>query len=188
MLKLPLTVFAVLTFCVISHSQQKSPEVRTPSSTYPQMVPAARSQWAPHVGIVAGIANPEGSFDSAGEIGLDIGYQPYIPLGIGAEITHYNSSGVNRNLVRTQLLAKATYNFGGSSPLIKHSYVGVGLGPNFRSGGTDLVTAPLIGFDIPLQAEMDRNYFTLGARVKYAFVEGGEPDIFSVDGVLKYWY
>lgn len=151
---------------------------------------ANHSELAPHVGVMAGLAAPEGRYSSTGEYGLDIGYQPYIPIGAGVEISHseITNSTDNNKLIRTNVLLKATYNFGGTTPVIRDSYIGFGLGPVFKQDGTDLASAPLLGFDIPLASAAEQTNFTLGASAKYVIVSGSDPDAFSVNGVLKYWY
>src|SRR5688500_163294 len=45
----------------------------------------------PHFGITAGVANPEGSYDSRGEYGIDVGYQPYIPVAIGLMASYHET-------------------------------------------------------------------------------------------------
>lgn len=151
---------------------------------------ANRSELAPHVGLMAGITAPEGRFGKTGEYGLDFGYQPYAPISAGLEISHneINNSSDGARLERTNVLLKAAYNFGGTIPVIRDSYVGVAAGAVFKQDGTDFATAPIAGFDIPLAASADRTNFTLGANAKYLVVSGSDPDAFSVNGVLKYWY
>lgn len=156
--------------------------------SFPAARPAGLNERAPHVGVLAGIASPEGSYSSTGELGVDIGYQPYMPFGLGAELTHFKSVGDNSaSIERTQLLAKGTYNFGGSIPVIQYSYVGMGAGVAFTSGDANLVAAPLLGFDIPIQ-EMASGVLTLGALAKYALIGGADTDTLSVNGIVKYWY
>ncbi len=163
----------------------------TISSAFPG--PAAvesRDGLRPHIGVTAGIANPEGSYDTAPEFGLDIGFQPYIPFGVGAMITTSRNSARNgaHDLERTSVLARGSYNFGGSTPIIKHSWVGVAVGPVFRHDGTDLGVAPMLGFDIPLREGFGR-YLSLGADAKYLTIANdNEADAFSLNGVVKYWF
>ena len=149
-----------------------------------------RSESAAHVGILAGITAPEGRFGKTGEYGLDFGYQPFAPIGAGIEISHneINNSSDNARLERTNVLLKASYNFGGTVPVIRDSYVGVAAGAVFKQDGTDLASAPFAGFDIPLARSNEQTSFTLGANAKYLVVSGSDPDAFSVNGVLKYWY
>lgn len=165
---------------------------RDSTSTLPVQRPLDTwSEARPHVGLVAGVADPEGSFKSTAEYGVDVGYQPYIPYGLGAEITHSSTrSDSDELLERTNVLIKATYNFGGTTPVIKDSYIGLATGPVFKNDGTDIAIAPLIGFDIPLKDESnhERNFFSLGAHAKYLVVSSSDPDGLSVSGVLKYWY
>lgn len=165
---------------------------RDSTSTFPKERPL--SEWSesrPHVGLIAGLAAPEGSFRSTTEYGIEAGYQPYIPFGLGAELTHLRTrSDVDELLDRTTLLLKGTYNFGGTTPIIKDSYVGLGFGAIAKNDGTDLAMAPLVGFDIPLKdaTQKGREFFSLGAHAKYVVVSSNDPDALSVNAVLKYWY
>lgn len=175
-------LFALTTTAMCAKAQQDQ------TSTFPKPTETTRDEWVPHIGLLAGVATPEGDYDSTGEVGIDIGFQPYIPFGLGAEISYYNSAGDNRDLERTQALAKGTYHFGGTTALIKHSYVGLGAGAVFKSNGTALVSAPILGFDIPLRTVENMNKLSIGANAKYAVIEGSEPDSLSVVGAVKYWY
>ncbi len=157
-------------------------------SVLPQPRPVAESsEWKPHFGVLLGAALPERSGVGASEVGIDIGYQPYIPYGLGAEFIHSRIDDTEKVADRNTLWLKGTYNFGGTQPLIKNSYVGLGLGGVFKSDGTSAAVAPLIGFDIPLKQE-DGKTFTLGMNSRYAIVADDEVDTFSLTGVLKYWY
>jgi hypothetical protein len=88
-------------------------------------------------------------------------------------------------------LAKGTYNFGGTTPLIRYSYLGVGLGPVWDNIENTLHTsfgvAPLLGFDIPLTSE-DNSRFSLGAAGSYLFVNNTMPDAVTVNATAKYWF
>ena len=148
----------------------------------------------PHVGVTAGIANPEGSYDSAPEFGVDIGFSPYVPFGIGTSYTvsrNVSKAANTRDLERQSILARGTYNFGGSTPVIKNSWVGVAAGPVFRYNGTELGVAPIIGFDIPIrdQAATTGSYLSLGADAKYlALINSDDSDALTINGVVKYWF
>ena len=150
------------------------------------------SEFKPHIGAQLGMANPEGGFDTGSEIGLDIGFQPYIPYGLGVEFTQVRaeSKGEGTSIDRSIVMAKATYNFGGDIAFIKHSYVGAGLGGVFYSGDSSLVLAPLLGFDIPLNQSADRRtgIVSAGALAKYSILEGSNANTLSVNGMLKYWF
>jgi hypothetical protein len=155
----------------------------------------SEGDWKPHVGVILGMSNPEGNFNSAVNYGIDIGFQPYIPFGAGLEIssgeTHRQANGRHENMRRTLALARGTYNFGGDLALIRHSYVGALLGPTIDDGssydGVHLGLGPIIGFDIPLYEETQQG-LTLGANAKYLFVNDAAPDLFALNGVLKYWF
>ncbi len=188
--KLGNTVLFVFTFCTLN-STAWAQDDRTPSSVMPEPRQLTSfEEWRPHMGLTVGVATPEGRYDSAAELGVDVGAQPYIPFGVGAEfLTTATQESENDNLRRTTILLRGTYNFGGTLPMIRYGYVGVGVGPAFHLGGnTELAAAPMVGFDIPLQHAANHEYLSLGARAKYMFVAGGEADAFAVNGALKYWY
>lgn len=175
-------------FAVNANGQTRTGET---TSTFPKVTPVDDAAGlTPHIGVRAGLASPEGSYDSAPELGIDFGLQAYIPFGVGGEITQSKSSAQRggRDLERTTVLAKGTYNFGGSTPVIKHSWVGVAAGPVFRHNGTDLGVAPILGFDIPL-SEQRRRYLSLGADAKYlALINSSDSDAVSINGTVKYWF
>lgn len=154
-----------------------------------------KTELKPHVGLKGGVANPEGDFDATSEYGLEIGYQPYIPFSVGLELTTMSSNRANAsNLNRTKALAKANYNFGGTTPIIRSSFVGMGLGPVVDSEGGETVFRPalglLTGFDIPLShtGQIVPQSFTLGANLSYLFVGNNGADTFGLNAVAKYWF
>jgi hypothetical protein len=153
------------------------------------------SDWKPHVGVILGMSNPEGNYDSAVNYGIDIGFQPYIPFGAGLEISSGQSdrdaNGRHEKMRRTLALARGTYNFGGDLPVIRHGYVGALLGPTIDNGssydGVHLGLGPVLGFDIPLREETQQA-LSLGLNAKYLFVNDAAPDMFALNGVVKYWF
>lgn len=168
------------------------------SKTVPQTrKPMSDAETKPHIGVLAGMADTtQGSRDTAVEYGLDVGFQPLIPWGAGLELTRY-SSGTNDaggdDLNRTKLLAKGSFNFGGTTPLIRHSYVALGAGPVFDEvdgrWDIELGVAPGLGFDIPIaQDQVEQTRYTLGANANYLFVSGSNPETFAVNGIMKYWF
>lgn len=166
----------------------------TGKSVTPQPRPVTESsEWKPHVGIIMGAAYPEGNGGASGEFGLDIGYQPYIPYGLGAQYTHSRVDVGDGTQDRDTLWVKGTYNFGGDIAILKESYVGLGLGAVFSSDETAAAVAPLIGFDLPVgnkaaAHELGKDFFTLGASARYAVISNGDVDTFSLNAIVKYWY
>ncbi len=184
------TAMSSVGFSVSAFADQDSHK-KSISSTFPEAHPLAdSSQSHPHFGIKGGFSNPEGSYHSAPELGAEIGFQPYVPFGLGAVYTssRNGSIGSGRDLERSSVLARATYNFGGDIPVIKESWVGLAGGPVFRADGTDFGYAPVIGFDIPLREESKLTFFSLGADAKYLTVRGDQASNLSVDANLKYWF
>ncbi len=165
-------------------------------STYPPVAKTmTKSEMAPHVGIITGLTNPE-NFKSTTEYGVDVGFQPWTPLSLGLEWTGANTNrrlaGTKESLDRTNVLLKAAYNLGGETPVVRHSYLGVALGPvidNRAYRGTHSGIGPVAGFDIPVTKEQrESQALTLGLAAKYIFVSGPSPDGFSMNGALKYWF
>ncbi|MES3038714.1 MAG: hypothetical protein V4736_12475 [Bdellovibrionota bacterium] len=187
-----LLLIGAMIVTVVAQAQDDAGETtRTGSvnSTYPQPTRATPDDWKPHFGLLAGISNPEGSYNTVGDVGLDFGFQPYIPFGLGAEVSTNNldAKGDGEDVQQTTLLARGTYNFGGSNNLIKYSYIGLGIGSVFTSRDTKLAGAPMIGFDIPIQ-DTERNFLSLGAAAKYLIIDGGAPEQLALNGAVKYWY
>lgn len=145
------------------------------------------AEYKPHLGLLAGAAQPEGSGDTASEVGLDIGYQPYIPYGVGLEYIHSRVDDGTDEKDRDTVWLKGSFNFGGTMALIRDSYVGLGLGAVMLSDRTAWAAAPIAGFDIPLERKQDQ-FVSLGASARYAIVSDGEVDTFSLSGVVKYWF
>lgn len=142
-----------------------------------------------HMGISAGLNSPNGGYDNTVGLGAEVGFQPYIPFGLGAEIfnTSMDKNNQNHDDRRTTVLAKGTYNFGGDIPVLRQSYVGVAAGPVLTGNTLDLGLAPLLGFDIPVTKIGTRDV-TLGANAKYLFTSSDTPNSFMTNLAIKYWY
>ncbi|MFN3453703.1 MAG: hypothetical protein ACK41T_02005 [Pseudobdellovibrio sp.] len=141
----------------------------------------------PHMGILVGATNPEGSGNTGSEIGIDVGYQPYIPYAVGAEFIHSRVENGTTTDKRNTLWVKGTYNFGGDIIILRESYVGLAAGAVMLSDKTAAAVAPLVGFDIPMQMENGK-HISFGANARYAIVSEGEADTFSLNGAVKYWF
>lgn len=174
-----------LLFCVPSMAQKPSAATST-TKVESEFYGLQR----PHFGITAGVSTPEGNYDSSGEIGLNFGYQPYVPFGIGASIsaTRNEPRDSRPDIERTTVLGRATYNFGGETPVIRHSWVGVAAGPVFSDDGTDFAAAPILGFDIPVSSELTGSFLSVGAEAQYLVVSNEQPDSLGVNAVVKFWY
>lgn len=146
-------------------------------------------QYRLHFGFLGGINIPEGSRGATPEVGMDFGFQPYIPYGAGVELTTSNFGGDQKDLhKRTTFLFKGSYNFGGDTPVIKFAYVGLGMGPTFLKSGTEMAVAPLLGFDFPFHGETHHQEWSLGFYAKYMFVTTDDPDSLITLASLKYWF
>lgn len=179
---------SAITLCLLAAPFAQAQEGGTSTFPRPDGPVSTIEAQRPHVGLTAGTIDPEGSLKTTAGYGLDVGYQPYIPFGLGlnlSNMTSTNNDGVN--YTQTTLLGRGTYNFGGSIPVVKDSYVGLGFGPAFLGDGTKLASAPIVGFDIAL-TRAERGYLSLGANVSYLITEGSSPDSGIVNGVVKYWF
>ena len=182
-----------LLVCLFASSMTAFAQDNTTHRSVSSTLPATQrlineEQKVPHIGFLIGANNPEGGATSSTEMGIDVGYQPYIPFGVGLQVMNTkNVSPSGENLDRTSVLARGTYNFGGTLPVIKESYVGLGLGPIFKESGTDMAYVPMIGFDIPLSKEYEQ-ILSLGALAKYNIIDGSDQDAASLDAVMKYWF
>lgn len=141
-----------------------------------------------HIGMNLGINNPEGSRGATPELGFDIGYQPLIPFGLSLELSTSRFDGADDEYYkRSTMLVRGTFNFGGDTPVIKYSYVGVATGAVFLNDGTEMGLAPVTGFDIPLDGETGESY-SLGFMARYLFVTSKDPDSLITSAAIKYWF
>ncbi len=175
---------AIYVLGLSAFAQQESPT----SKTFPEPRQVrAKSEMKPHVGAAMGVTQPDGSYTLASEIALDIGYQPYIPFGLGLEISRAEIKSDVDRIERNTALVKLTYNFGGNDRFLRESYIGLGAGAVFRDGSTRGVLAPIVGIDFPIGA--DATPVSFGLNAKYALIDGDEdPDAGSIAGIVKYWY
>jgi hypothetical protein len=166
------------------------------SSTFPEPHSITEiSQQKPSIGIKGGLTSPQGPYQGAAEYGIEAGYQPYIPYSAGVEFTTMSANRSNAsNLNRTKILAKVNYNFGGTIPIVRSSFVGAGLGPVFDSERGETVIRPaaglLAGFDVPLTSsgQIIPDSFSLGANVSYLFVGNNGVNAFGMNALVKYWF
>lgn len=168
---------------------------RSATSTLPQPREVGQeSEFKPHVGIMAGVADLNGASMTGPAFLLDVGFQPYVPFGLSAQFQYQPGEievpGNDIDFNTTNVLMKGTYNFGGTTPVIQHSYIGAKTGLVVYSGDieseTNFAIGPTIGADIPVNPE---STVTLGAEATYLGVLGdNSPDQASVLGAMKYWF
>lgn len=165
----------------------------TTSSTFPK--PAfADGVFRPHMGFLMGGAQGEGALDQGVEYGIEAGYQPYIPFGLGIElstVTAERDDLAGDDMTRTKFLVKTSYHLGGQIPILKDSYVGLAAGPMLESVGSDddlyVGLMPNLGFDIPFERKSN-DFVSAGFAARYLVSSSGNPDVFSLNGTLKYWF
>lgn len=145
----------------------------------------------PSIAIRTGVASVDDSdYDASWEYGAEIGFRPFTHYSYAFDISGFTANLDNGlpSLTRTRLLAKNFYNVAGSTPFIRHTYLGAGIGPVWDNQDNDITTelgiAPTVGFDIPLE-DQDQG-LNLGANANYLFVSGDRPDAFTVAANLKY--
>lgn len=187
-IKLPLSMFVLaLSLSLTALAQNKA---NTGASTLPKPRPVEdTTEWKPHVGLMGGITSPSGSGNNAGEFGIDVGYQYYIPFSLGAEYLHSEVDNGATTDKRDTVMVKGSYNFGGDNSFFRKTYAALAVGASFTPDGTALAAAPIVGFDYPIRdGERTKDYFSVGANARYTFVGNNETDTFSLLGAVKYWY
>jgi hypothetical protein len=174
-------------FLTASAYSQTSTKPNDPGPTLPVIKDVHNHEEARmHVGINTGINIPEGDHGATPELGIDIGVQPVIPFGVGLELSTSRFDGADNELYRrTTLLARGTYNFGGDTPVIRYSYLGLAAGPVFLHDGTELGVAPIMGFDVPITED---HRCSLGFIAKYLFVTSDDPNSLMTSAAVKYWF
>jgi hypothetical protein len=186
------TILAFASVSFLSFAAHSAANSGTTSGTLPSLQKSTRSELRPHVGIQIGHADSGSTYGGATSYGLEVGYQPYIPLAAALELQNFSNDGTGNKLDRTSLMAKGTYNFGGTIPIIRNSFVGAALGPVFDTAGTDSTNVGakvLAGLDFPLTASglTQEKSFSLGATAQYLAVLRAD-DSFIVNAQLKYWF
>ncbi len=140
-----------------------------------------------HMGLTAGVNSPDSNLDNdeSAEYGINVGFQPLVPFGVGAEITTTElDDGTNDQ--RTSVLARGTYNFGGDIPILKNMWLGAAGGPVIIDNKFEWAVAPTAGFDIPLSTKM-HDVISIGLNAKYMYISN-VPDSLVAAAAVKYWY
>ena len=135
-----LLALVVLTSSLTAFAQMSPQEKRNAQSRLEGTLPEpkaveSKDQYRIHMGLTAGVNSPNGDAKSSPEFGINVGFQPYVPFGLGAEIVTAELD--KSDIQRTSVLARGTYNFGGDIPILKSSYVGVTTGPMFVDSNVD---------------------------------------------------
>lgn len=189
MLKILMVVLLVSASAFAQTAATTSPEEKKedPGPTLPLIKEIQnREESRIHMGLNMGINTPEGTRGATPELGVDLGFQPLIPFGMGVELSTSKFSGGDDEMhKRTTLMMRGTYNFGGDTPVIRYSYFGLATGAVFLHDGTELGIAPVIGFDVPIT---DDHACSLGFIAKYLFVTTDDPNSLITSAALKYWF
>lgn len=158
------------------------------TATYPEPRPAeTHAEEKIHAGLNLGVNSPEGSGGASPMLGVDVGFQPYIPFGLGAELFTGQIEDDDDNVQRTGLLARGTYNFGGEMAVIRHSFIGVAAGPVLTDDVMELGYAPVLGFDAPIKVD-GKSSMTLGFNVKYLMTSTDSADGLMSNAAVKFWF
>ena len=179
---------------LMSTSALAADAVKTTTSTLPAEQDAKNvAEMKPSIGLMLGTFVPDDGSVATTNVGIDFMFQPRIPFSFGMEATHAEpeSTVTGNRLKHTAVLAKAQYNFGGMTPVIRSSYIALGAGAQFQNSGTQFAAAPIIGFDIPLRNDEGISHMSLGANAKYLYVAGNEDvdsNAVSLNAVMKLWY
>ena len=184
LIMLVVLVSSVSAFAQMSQAEKERVQNKM-EGTLPEPKPVEnKDQYKLHMGLTAGVNSPNGDAGSSAEYGINVGFQPYVPFGVGAEVITAELD--ETDIQRTSVLARGTYNFGGDIPVLRSSYLGVTTGPMFVDGETEWSAGPLAGFDIPLTNQTS-NFLSLGLQAKYLWTTDSQ-DSFSGGVALKYWY
>ena len=150
---------------------------------------ATAKEYRAQFGVMGGIADTNKGGKSSGEFGINFGFQPFIPIGLGFEASGSKYETSNGELKdKTNLLLTGSYNFSGTTNVFRDTYIGAAMGLIVRSENSDATVGPLAGFDIPLKPAKNVSALTIGANAKYLFSNATEVEGVAVNGVLKYWF
>lgn len=147
--------------------------------------------YRPHFALLSGISDPiEHGYETSEFVAIEAGYQLKVPYGVGFEVsTQELQNDDEPDITRTQFFMKSSYNFSGELPVIKYSYIGLGLGlvaENSNNEVTYGAIMPNLGFDIPLERFSEKISF--GANLRYTSTASNEADNYGLNGVVKYWF
>ena len=185
----------VTLFCLPALTQDEVRDKQTRGTFTEPRRAYGPDEYKVHVGLELGFAEPGERYNAGAEYGANVGFQPIVPIGLGLEVATLSTSQVDTGVSfdRTKVMLNGTYNFGGNLPVIRHSYLGAGLGPVYDTIGsasnTYLGINLLAGADFPLISDsVGRNSFSLGAVAKYLIVTEDAQDSFALNAQLKYWF
>jgi len=147
--------------------------------------------YKPHLALMGGVSDPiENGYYVSDMMAIELGYQVMVPYGFGFEISTQEFKNDDKPTIsQTQFFLKNSYHFAGETPVIKHSYIGLGLGLVYEDERETTVYGaimPNVGFDIPLEGDYEN--LSLGANARYTASASNRVDNFNLSGVVKFWY
>lgn len=161
------------------------------SRIVPEHRTAVGPERKPSIAVFGGVPISNGQ-QRGGAMSVEYARQPEIPFGTAVELgVAVTSEDRQQTLTRTKLMFKGNYNFGGTTPVIRYSYVGLGLGAvlDNQNSRSDLLFGfgPQLGFDIPVTRGTD-SQVSLGANANYLMIGGDRAAVTAISGVAKYWF
>ncbi|MGE0527935.1 MAG: hypothetical protein AB7G93_04195 [Bdellovibrionales bacterium] len=163
--------------------------------TFPELPGSTASAgWHPSVGLRGGYADLNEGYDDAFAYGVESNLVTWGPLMGGLAASRYETEEALTDLERTSLMAQMAYRLGGTIPVVRDSFIGLGAGAVWDDVNGDLDTEfglePSVGFDIPIQ-RTEARYFTLGAMANYLILPADNednPESVALNGTVKYWF
>lgn len=155
-----------------------------------------RSEYEPHVGVLAGYSDLNGNPSQDLSYLVEVGFQPTFPLQLGLQWQYAPGQielpGADIDYDTWGLYAKGVATLGGDIPFVRHVFVGGKTGVLVYDGPFDSEThfaiGPTAGFDIPINPG---GTFTLGAEGTYLGVLGDDldtPDQTTILGAAKFFF
>jgi hypothetical protein len=185
----------VLLLClliIIEKTRAQEPEVTVERGI---LEPTRIDERTPHLGILLGTFDPDSGYLQSSTYGLQFGLKPFYGLKIGVEFSRSVSKNEIENrheLDRTLLLFNMSLSSSDIHNITNNWHVGLGVGPSLDSFGNITILRfaayPYVGVDIPIgTSQLDRDIFTIGARLGYLVVTENYASGVSATALLKYW-
>lgn len=180
------TIFSVAILSVMfgAHAQDEWREGKVVGE-YPDMKSETATNYKWNAGIISGVNSPNGEVTSSAEYGVTTSFEPMGNIAVGLDATSSLLDDKDQNQ-RTIVQLKGAYVVGGDIPVLRTSYLGIGVGPVFVDNKVHWGYSPLAGFDVPL-SNKTHDYMSLGVVAKYLF-NPDTPNSLTAGAALKYWF